>query len=103
MTQADQKATLLAQFMRRHKILPVELMRASGCARVTILRARFGRADIRRRQVAAILGGIRRIVTTHHVAITDLFDFEDGPLPAAREDWHRIKQPGRPPRKRARK
>lgn len=95
--------TLLAQFMEHHKIQPVELMRASGCARPTILRARFGKGDIRRRQLAAILGGIRRIVTTEAVSITDLFDFEDGPLPSAKEHWQRIKQPGRPPRKRARK
>src|SRR5437868_3878481 len=92
--------TRLEQFLRHHNILPVELARASGCSRAGLSKTRYGRKDVSRRQMAAILAGARLIVPNAAVTITDLFSFDDGVLPAARKDWHRVPRPGRPPRRK---
>lgn len=84
--------------MRVNRVYPVELARASGVSRQNLAKIRAGRADPHRRAMAAILEGIN-IVLARDVTITDLFAFDDGPLPAARADWSRIPRPGRPPKK----
>jgi hypothetical protein len=92
-------ATRLEEFLRLHKILAVELARAAGCSRAGLARIRLGQVDTSRRQMAAVLAAARLIRPDLHVAITDLFNFDDGPLPAARTDWQRVKRPGRPPKR----
>jgi len=89
-------ATRLEEFVRRHEILPVELARASGCSRGGLVRMRFGRAEATRRQMAAVLAGACLILPDIRIAITDLFSFDDGPLPAAKQDWQRVIASGRP-------
>jgi hypothetical protein len=89
-------ATRLEEFLRLHKILAVELARAAGCSRAGITRMRFGKVDASRRQMAAVLAAVRLIRPDMHIAISDLFNFDDGPLPGARTDWQRVKRPGRP-------
>jgi transcriptional regulator with XRE-family HTH domain len=88
-------ATRLEAFLQQHGILPAELARASGCSRQALVRTRRGRCEPTRRFMAAVLGGARRIVGSE-VSITDLFDFEDGSLPSAKEQRRRVKPPGRP-------
>jgi hypothetical protein len=46
--------------------------------------------------MAAVLAGARVILPDAGIAITDLFGFDDGPLPGARKDWQRVIRPGRP-------
>ena len=77
---------------------PLELARASGCSPMMLRRLRFGRAEACRRRMAAILAGLR-LVTEKEVAITDIFSFDDGPLPAAKANWHYRRASGRPPKK----
>lgn len=90
--------TALDRFMRARGIRPLELARAAGCSRQSVLRARQGTAEPTRRAIAAILSGMREVTDDPTIQVSDLFDFDDGPL-AARlpgESWRRIKPPGRP-------
>lgn len=87
----------LEAFLIGNDILPVELARASGCSRQALLRSRRGRCEPTRRFMAAILGGVRKIKGAA-VTISDLFDFDDGPYPHAKEEWRRTAPPGRPRR-----
>jgi hypothetical protein len=93
-------ATKLEAFVRHHRVYAVELARASGCSRAGLARMRFGQVETNRRQMAAILAGARLVLPAVDITIYDLFSFDDGPLPAAKKDWHRIRAPGRPRKKR---
>jgi hypothetical protein len=92
-------ATKLEAFVRQHNVYAVELARASGCSRAGLARIRYGQVETNRRQMAAILAGARLVLPAVDITICDLFSFDDGPLPAAKKEWHRIIAPGRPPKK----
>jgi hypothetical protein len=53
--------------------------------------------------MAAVLAGARVILPNAGIAITDLFSFDDGLLPGARDDWKRVTRAGRPRKREAAK